>query len=501
MKYKIAGILACAVILFIALIPTPDSLDGSESPRVHQHLQAKAQQESGRDTAAECSHGDDVLCTHLPLVVIDISDDEIPGDPVHRSNGNVQGKYTVAEDGESTVRAEMRIMDNEGGNNHVNDEAAVSSLIDIRKRGNSSRHFDKKSYDIKLVTAEGENNPQEIMGMDSHHRWVLYGPYLDKTLLRNYMAYNIAGEIMDYAPNVRFCELVLDGEYRGLYLMTETITAGDDGSRLNISVNKKNQTFSGYILRLDRGSSNPLKNIDNFSSYTRRTRQILNIEYPGTSNLDRELAEGIRKDFSRFEKALYSYDFDDRDGYRKYIDAQSFADYFIINEFSCNYDAGMFSTYIYKEADGKLKMCVWDFNSAWDNYQEAAVSPYGFQMQNRLWYFMLTKDEDFVDLVIDRYRQLRKTYLSDDYIDNYIDETVEYLGDAIDRNYQVWGYTFGSDCDLLTPKDRNPGNYEEAIKQLKDFVHLRGRFMDENIESLRQYCAESRTKKFKEDSN
>ena len=78
MKYKIAGILACAVILFIALIPTPDSLDGSESPRVHQHLQAKAQQESGRDTAAECSHGDDVLCTHLPLVVIDISDDEIP---------------------------------------------------------------------------------------------------------------------------------------------------------------------------------------------------------------------------------------------------------------------------------------------------------------------------------------------------------------------------------------------------------------------------------------
>ena len=227
----------------------------------------------------------------------------------------------------------------------------------------------------------------------------------------------------------------------------------------------------------------------------------MDIEYPGTSNLDRELAEGIRQDFSRFEKALYSYDFDDWEGYRKYIDARSFADYFIINEFSCNYDAGWLSTYIYKEADGKLKMCVWDFNSAWDNYQEAGMNSDGFQMQNCLWYFMLTKDEDFVDLVIDRYRQLRKTYLSDGYIDNYIDETVEYLGDAIDRNYQVWGYTFGKDYDMLTPEDRNPRNYEEAIKQLKDFVHLRGRLMDENIESLRQYCAESKVKKFKEDSN
>ena len=43
--------------------------------------------------------------------------------------------------------------------------------------------------------------------MDPHHEWVLHGPFLDKTLIRNYMWYNIAGEIMDYAPNVRFCEV------------------------------------------------------------------------------------------------------------------------------------------------------------------------------------------------------------------------------------------------------------------------------------------------------
>ena len=306
---------------------------------------------------------------------------------------------------------------------------------------------------------------------------------------------------MDYAPNVRFCELILNGEYRGLYLMVETITAGKEGSRLNITVDKKDRTFSGYILRLDRSSSNELKNLRPFSVYTLRTLHAFNIVYPGTSNLNEETAESIRQDFSEFEKALYSYDYDGPEGYKKYIDPLSFADYFIINEFTCNYDAGWLSTYIYKEAGGKFKMCVWDFNSAWDNYQETNMNPDGFQMQNCLWYFMLTKDEDFIELIIDRYKDLRETFLSDEYLDRYIDETIDYLGDAVDRNYNVWGYTFDEEYDMLEPADRNPRSYEESVEQLKDFMHLRGKLMDENIETLRQYCAESKVKKFNENSN
>ena len=78
--------------------------------------------------------------------------------------------------------------------------------------------------------------------MDAHHEWALHGPFLDKTLVRNYMWYNISGEIMEYSPNVRFFELVLNGEYRGLYLATEMITAGKEGARLNLQVNKKDNT-------------------------------------------------------------------------------------------------------------------------------------------------------------------------------------------------------------------------------------------------------------------
>lgn len=91
----------------------------------------------------------------------------------------------------------------------------------------------------------------------------------------------------------------------------------------------------------------------------------------------------------------------------------SFADYFIINEFTCNYDAGWLSTYIYKDADGRFRMCIWDFNSACDNYQQSQMDSQHFEMQNCLWYFMLMKDEDFTELCIKRYRQLRKTVLSE----------------------------------------------------------------------------------------
>ena len=207
-------------------------------------------------------------------------------------------------------------------------------------------------------------------------------------------------------------------------------------------------------------------------------------------------------DFSDFEKALYSYDYDSKKhGYAQYIDTQSFVDYFLINEFTCNYDAGWLSTYMYKDLDGRYRMCVWDFNSACDNYQESMNNPDHFEMQNCLWYFMLLKDEDFTDRLISRYYQLRKTYFDEDYLNSYIDDVIAYLGSAIDRNYEKWGYTFGREYDLLRPAERNPRSYEAAIADMKAFFHERIAWMDDNIETLRQYSAESKVKKFNENAN
>lgn len=121
-----------------------------------------------------------------------------------------------------------------------------------------------------------------------------------------------------------------------------------------------------------------------------------------------------------------------------------------------------------------------------------------FEMQNRLWYTMLFKDENFTDAVIKRYQKLRKSYLSEEYLNQYIEDVKAYLGDAIERNYEKWGYSFEEPYDLLTPADRNLRNYDEVMEQLKEFIHVRGEWMDENIEILRQYSAASKVKKFNE---
>lgn len=491
MKYKITGCIACVCAILLSVI-TPVFAKRTHT-RYNQHID--------EEVKAECSHDDGTFCTHLPLVQINTGGKEIPGRAVVDDKGKITG-FTTAEDGSDSVLAEITVTDNEKRNNHLSDAPAIDSKTVIHVRGNSSRRFDKSGYALRLVTDSGENNPQSVMGMSAHHEWALHGPFLDKTLIRNYMWYNISGEIMDYTPNVRFCEVFINGEYQGVYVMTETITAGKDGSRLNLSVDKKDNTFSGYLLRLDRGSDNEVKNINQFTNYTLRTLNPMNIEYPGTNNLNSELAENITKDFSSFEKMLYSYDYDDKKyGYKSRIDALSFADYFIINEFTCNYDAGWLSTYIYKDTDRKFRMCVWDFNSACDAYEDSVILPNHFEMQNCLWYVMLVKDRDFVKQIISRYKSLRKTYLSDSYLNEYIDGVIEYLGPAIERNYEKWGYSFEPEYDMLKPSERNPRTYEEAVKKMKSFLKVRGKWMDENIESLLQYCAESKVKKFNENAN
>ncbi|MDY5663382.1 MAG: CotH kinase family protein, partial [Blautia sp.] len=328
MKYRILGGSACIVVFLLCILASGIGKvvigKGTEWNRYEQHVEAEAKE--------PCTHDENILCTHLPLVEIDTDGLVIPGRSIKDETGTTIGREKSA-DGQDEISGTISVIDNETENNHIGDTPAVESRMKIHVRGNSSRSFDKSNFAIRLIDENEKNNPQSIMGMDAHHEWVLHGPYLDKTLMRNYMWYNIAGKFMDYAPNVRFCEVIVNGEYQGVYVMMERITAGGENSRLNFSVDKKDNTFTGYLLRLDRGSDNERKNIDTFTQYSLRTNLQINIEYPGAKNLTPELINAITQDFSYFEKSLYSYDYDDRKyGYKNLIDVDSFVDYFLINE-------------------------------------------------------------------------------------------------------------------------------------------------------------------------
>lgn len=494
MKYKSIGVIACAAVLLVSVFNWNLLFGQTTEKRFHQHLAYFEKQKCRQD------HSNGTLCTHLPLISINTGGQEIPGKGMVDENGRRSG-YSVTPDGNDRITASMSVIDSETEYNHTTDTPSVQSNIIIHVRGNSSRYFEKPGYRIKLVDKEGNSNPKSLIGMDEHHEWALHGPYLDKTLIRNYMMYNIAGEVMDYAPNVRFCEVVINGEYEGVYVLTEMITAGKDGARLNMSVDVKDNTYTGYLLRLDRKNDIEADRVNNLTAYTLRADSDLKleVEYPGPEKLNDTLKRSIETDFSRFEKALYSYDFNNKKyGYKNFIDVDSFVSYFIIHELVVNYDAGSYSTYIYKDTSGKYKMCVWDFNNACDNYQERSVmTVQHFEIQNKLWFGMLMKDEDFVESVINKYKTLRKTVFSDKYLEEYIDGVIDYLGPAIERNNKRWASSF-SDDTLLEPESRNLHSYDEAVTQLKTFFKERTSWLDDNIETLKQYSASSKIKKYTE---
>lgn len=485
MKYKIYSIVLMGCMLFMSFVISAKPIDYR---RVNEHLETPKKE--------PCNHEDTVFCTHLPVISIDTENNFMPEAIIEDP---LTGKESFNNE---VVGAMVTVYDSYEKNNHLNDEPMYTSKGNVRYRGNSSRKFDKKGILINLIKEDGKKNKLPILGMTKDSSWILHGPYLDKTLMRNYMWYNIAGEIMEYSPNVRFCEVFLNNEHMGIYVLTEKIDFNEEG-RVNVTKAYSNRSTTSYILEIDRGYAHEDKIIKTFSSYALKMPGemgkggVMEIVYPGSKTLTEGHKEYITEDISNFEKALYSFDYKDKKyGYENFINVQSFIDYFIINEFTTNYDSLFLSTYLYKDIRGKMNMVVWDFNSSCDNYALSQTNPQRFEMQENFWYKMLFKDERFVERVIRRYRYLRKNVLSDEYLLNYIDEVALYLGDAIYRNYEKWGYTFQEEYDELHPTERNPRTYEDAINQMKEFIISRGKFMDENIETLYQYCHSSQNKKF-----
>ncbi|MGF6376172.1 hypothetical protein M2140_001243 [Clostridiales Family XIII bacterium PM5-7] len=505
-------LIICVTVVFSVMVQVALSHVGS---RTHQHESAKVSDSDVTDplTCINKTETSEIqydasavdtseLRTHLPIVTINTSED-IPGVPYYEDR-TTHRTYTTSANGDDYVIGEVKVLDNANQYNTINDDPAVVTNAKVRVRGNSSRWFDKKSYSIKLVDEEENFKNLKIMGMEKNHDWALHGPFLDKSLMRNYLGMNISGQLMDYAPDVRYCEVVINGEYQGLYIMMETVNRGQ--GRVDIEQPNNTKNLTGYIVELDNRSIQPFTAAENFTKYTQVLRKtaFFNITYPGSDNLTPELRDYIEKDMSTFEKALYSFDYDKiRYGYKNFIDFDEFVNYLVVCEVFLQYDTGSLSTFFYKDVNGKFKPCVWDFNNSVENYSDAledAAQLRGFVSLQSPWIWMMIKDEAFTEGIITRYKELRKGILSDEYLLNYIEDTRLYLGSAVKRNEAVWGYSFQPEnlnrSNKLNPDDRNPNNMDEAVAQLKEGLLNRLSWLDENIDVLKQYSHESAVKKF-----
>ena len=394
---------------------------------------------------------------------------------------NTKGQQVMKE---NAIWGNIALLDGNG------EEQSVFSLPNsiyratIKYRGASSySKFDKKQYRIKFYKNEKDSAKEvSLAGMGANSEWVLNGPYLDKTLIRNKLVYDLARELNGWAPDTRFVELFVDGEYQGVYLAVEPVTNGE--SRLRLAEFGLLSGETAYIVnrdRIDTGS----EEIDTWGKTNGYTYNALYIRYPSKNKITEKQKAYIQKDISEFEQILYGENFSDkRIGYQAYIDMDNWVDYFIINEFAMNYDAGNLSTYLYKELDGKLQLAVWDFNNGFDNYQWFRTETDVLHTVENSWFQRLWQDENFRDRVCERYRQLRETTLADEHIAEKIASYQEELGEAVDRNFKVWGYSFKENLLAGTSKEgtsRNIRSYEEAMKQLTDTIRERLAYLDKEL--------------------
>lgn len=488
MKNKII-ILLLSVALIIFSFFMNDYQTKTAHQRYHEHLEKNtiSKNYDYKNINASTYQSKDInlsnFSSHLPILSFDTLEEIRGGE---------------SKEDKEYVEANLKVYDSEQHQNELKNETYQTHSL-IRYRGNSSRFFDKKGLRIKLIDEEGNDVDYPLLGMSKDHDYVLHNPYLDKTLLRNYLGYNITGEVMEYSPNVRYCEVFVNGEYQGVYLLVETMKVSPE--RINISKLNKKSKVTSYLLEINHkfASESEMTYINNFTYFTNRMKasSAYKIKYPSEKNLTEDLRAYIENDINEFEKKLYSYDYDDdQKGYHQDIDMDSFINYVVLNEFFLNYDAGFNSTYVYKDKTGKFKLAFWDMNNILNNYFVDILKEQDFYFQNRPWFQMMLKSEYFTNRVIEKYRELRKGILSEEYLFQYIDATIDYLGPAIERNFIRWGNSFTDELSLYIEPERNIHSYQEAVEQIKSVIHTRGIWLDENIDSLKQFSHESKVKEF-----
>ena len=380
--------------------------------------------------------------------------------------------------------ATMKVIDNGSKRNKVTDKAnGYDGNIKIKLRGNSSLFFDQKRFTFETVTPEGKSNKVELLGMPADNDWVLLAPYNDVSMMRDAFAFDMWNNMGHWAPRTRYCEVVMNGKYIGVYTLCEKIKRGEN--RIDIAKLKKSDTTGvditgGYIVRIDPPDENEKSfqsevpgimntnmgggfggfggGMGGFGGFGGRNTVTWTVFYPKNPT-DGQL-EYISDYVNTVEKVIQSDNFADPvNGYAKYIDVESFVDYFIHTELSLNADGLKRSTYFYKEKQnpdgtgGKLYAgTVWDYNLAYGNCNfananniEAWVYEGSETNPTPAMWKRLTEDPAFMAKVKARWKELRKGYLSNDNINKFIDERAALLQESQARQYTKYS-------DLLVPK-------------------------------------------------
>ncbi len=423
------------------------------------------------------------LESNLPIVVINTFGASIPDEP--------------------KIHAHMGIIANGQGmmNNLKDPFTDYDGDIGIEVRGQSTQMFPKKSYAFETRDSNGDNLNVSLLGMPAENDWILYAPYTDKSMLRNVVTFDMGRKMGHYCTRTIFCEVVLNNDYKGVYVMEEKIKR--DKNRVNIAALDPDDISGdgltgGYILRVDKVDWDFVFGIDGWKSnpvpaYPNAMDIIFQYYDPEPGELVSQQSAYIREFITTAENTLTSGNFRDPDqGYQQYFDVLSFIDFMLLSEVSKEVDKYRYSNYFYKERDsdgGKLFAGpAWDFNLGYGNvdYWEPGidytgwaydrVEPYDWSVM--FWWKRLMEDSYFRDMAKTRWAWLRQHELTTQGIHAVIDSILLHIDAAKDRNYERWPIL----GQYVWPNYDWYGNtYADEVDYFEDFLFSRLGWMDYNL--------------------
>jgi len=420
--------------------------------------------------------------SELPIMVINTNGESIPFDG--RITAEMELKY--AGPGNLTFF--------NGPSNEYN------GPISIGVRGATSSGYPQRPYKLETRDTFGANNNVPLLGMPIENDWVLLSNYNDRSMVRNALAFDLSRKLGQYAPRVQHCEVVLNGNYRGIYLLGEKIKR--DNGRVNIATLDPEEisgddVTGGYILQQNlRGPDNSFQS--QFSPIDHPGFDVHFLyEYPSAQEIVAQQRAYIASFIDSLETALYGPAFTDPVlGYRRYLDVPSFITYFLVNEVARNNDGFKKSVFFHKDKNsngGKLKAGpVWDFDWAWKNINECNVvqGPNGSGWSHRIndcptdnystgWMIRLLQDSAFAAELRCTYENARLTTLSEASMNAYIDSVGALVQHAQVRHFQKWPI-----LGISGPSPESGpfgATYSEDLDRLKQWIAIRLAWLDENM--------------------
>ena len=397
---------------------------------------------------------------------------------------------------EERIQADMGIIYNQDGqrNNMTDPFNHYNGKIGIEYRGSTSQSFPKKPFRIETTDDEGNNNNVSLFGMPEENDWVLHNPYSDKSLIRNVMAMKISNDISRYASKTQLCELLLNGEYQGVYVFMEKIKR--DKNRVNIAGLNADEIAGealtgGYIIKVDKHAGEAVDGWEGENVFYQ-------YHYPKPRDIQPEQKDYIQNFMTMFELIMKSSQYDNQNvGYPKYIDMESLVDHFIINEVTRNIDAYRLSAFMYKDRDDndpKLKIGpVWDFNLSFGNADyfdgwkadgwnlDHLIIHTAHEFTPPFWWKRIRETDDFKGRLYRRWQVLRNGVLRTDVLINYIDSITTTLDEAQRRNFNKW-QILGVE---LWPNWFVGTTYDEEIDFMKEWLADRLDWMDTAIDEYK----------------